>query len=324
MKKVRFAVLGAAQIFEKSMGEALQSCSTTELVAVASSNSEKARSLATKFGCRSVDSYEAAILAPDVDAIYIPLPNALHEKWTMAALEHGKHVLCEKSLSTDLQSCERMIREAERRGLYLAENFMCEFHPQHHLAIDFLKRGEIGRPAFFEAWFQIPERSLSDIRLSKELGGGALNDVGAYLLFISRLLFPGDFHLLSASLGGVTGGVDTLGSIHCILDSKIHVSLHFGFGMDYRNEYQISGDKGRLTLSRAFSIPADLSPPMTLTQNGVVRKIESAPANHFILLLDSFSRVIDSSEMRRERLAHLREQANRMDQVRKKAFTLSR
>ena len=179
---VRWGMLGAAQIAQRAMLSAFESSRNGTLVAVASRNPDKARAmLASHPHVRFLDSYEALVADPEVDAVYNPLPNSMHREWSIRALEAGKHVLCEKPIGIDAREAEEMAAAAKEAGRLLMEAFMYRFHPSMR---EFVRgaRGAI----HVASQFGFTANRQDDIRLQPSLGGGALLDVGCYTVSVAR------------------------------------------------------------------------------------------------------------------------------------------
>ena len=216
-------------------------------MAVGSRSRERAEAQAAEFGIGRVhDSYEEVLADPDVEAVYIALPNALHVDWSVRALEAGKHVLCEKPLSRHPQEVERAFDAADSAGRVLAEGFMWRHHPQARRLVELLPR--IGALRLVRASFSFPLSDPGDVRLSRELEGGALMDVGCYCVSGSRLVAG---EPLEVSAFEVIGGDgvdarlaatlrfegDVLGHLDCALDSA------------NRHELEVTGWDGTLVLA---------------------------------------------------------------------------
>jgi dTDP-3,4-didehydro-2,6-dideoxy-alpha-D-glucose 3-reductase len=296
MKRVRIASLGAAKILGKYMAQAMKDCERTEFVGVASRDPARAREVVKQFGGRAFESYDALLRSQDVDAVYIPLPIALHEKWSLEALKHGKHILVEKSFSNGLAACERVLDLARKNNLLASENFMCAFHRQHHFVRSVISDGKIGEPKFFQAWFGCPGFPKDDIRYSKELGGGVLGDMGTYTVFMSRFFFGEDPQILSANLWSEDRTVDEFGSVHLNHASGVHSALQFGISLEYRNEYTIWGTKGYIRVERAYSIPPDQPPVILIRRQNEDEKPKLDSDDHFVNRLSEFAERIESGD----------------------------
>jgi xylose dehydrogenase (NAD/NADP) len=161
---------------------AIAASSNGRLVAMASRSPDRARQMLTPYsGVRVVDSYADLLDDPEIDAVYNPLPNSLHKEWTVRALEAGKHVLCEKPIGVDAREAEEMAAAAERTGLHLMEAFMFRFHPAMREFV-----AGLSEPLHVQATFGFTAKDPNDIRLQAALGGGALLDVGCYVVSASR------------------------------------------------------------------------------------------------------------------------------------------
>jgi predicted dehydrogenase len=242
---VRVGLLSTAAINGALMGGARAS-DVAEVVAVASRDAGRARAYADEHGIPAAyGSYEELLAAGDVDAIYVSLPNSLHVPWAIRALEAGKHVLCEKPLSRHPADVERAFDVAERAGRVLMEAFMWRHTPQAQRLQELLPR--VGRLRIVRAAFSFSDREPGDVRLSRELEGGALMDVGCYCLSAIRLVGGEPVSFGAAQvLGG--DGVDVLftGALGLPGDAV----AHFDCGMTTvrRDDLEVAGTDGSLFL----------------------------------------------------------------------------
>jgi predicted dehydrogenase len=189
MNPVRIGVLGAARIAPAAIVKPARNSSEADVVAIAARDRARAEAFAAKRGIpRVFDSYQALLDDPDVDAIYNPLPNGLHAQWTIAALEAGKHVLCEKPFTSNSAEAEAVAATAERTGLVVMEAFHYRYHPLAQGMRDVVDGGELGTIRHVETALCFPLPKFSDIRYQYALGGGATMDVGTYTVHLARLL----------------------------------------------------------------------------------------------------------------------------------------
>lgn len=265
MKPVRMGVLGCADIARRRMLPGMAASDHTEVAAVASRDGDVAASVARQYGCRAVRGYAGVLELDDVDAVYVPLPAALHAKWIEAALHAGKHVLAEKPLTTDAGRTAELLELARARGLALMENVMFVRHHQHERVARLLREGAVGRLRSLHAAFCVPGFPAQDIRYRADLGGGALWDVGVYpLLAAIRFLGPA-LHVAGAVLSrGPEHEVDTSGAALLRAPDGVVVQLTFGMEHTYRSAYELRGGAGELSLDRAFTPPADHRPVLRL------------------------------------------------------------
>ena len=220
-----------------------------EVVAVASRTAERAEAYARRRGIpRTHGSYEALLADEDVEAVYIPLPNAMHHAWTMRALAAGKHVLCEKPYSRHPQEVEEAFDAADRAGVVLMEGFMYRHHPQLEQAGALLAEGAIGRLRSVAATFSADLAEPDAVRMDPELDGGALMDVGCYAVSGVRLL-AGEPTRVSAEQVVGASGVDV--SFHALLRCPADVvgSIEASFQGPLRQRLEAVGEAGVLTLT---------------------------------------------------------------------------
>jgi predicted dehydrogenase len=189
--KIRWGILSTAKIAREKVIPALQSADFCTVEAIASRNSEQAKNTAALLGIpKAYDSYEKLLADPDIDAIYIPLPNHLHVPWAIKALEANKHVLCEKPIA--LTAAEAKTLEAfvaQKPQLKIMEAFMYRFHPQWQRTLQLVQNGAIGELKTIHSFFSYYNADEQNIRNKKEMGGGGLMDIGCYCVSLSRLLF---------------------------------------------------------------------------------------------------------------------------------------
>jgi D-xylose 1-dehydrogenase (NADP+, D-xylono-1,5-lactone-forming) len=215
-------------------------------VAIGSRDRARAEAQAAELGIeRALGSYEEVLADPDVDAVYVPLPNSLHVEWSIRALEAGKHVLCEKPLSRHPEEVERAFDAAERAGRVLAEGFMWRHHPQARRLVDLMPR--VGELRLVRAAFSFPLADPGDVRLSRELEGGALMDVGCYCVSGSRLVAGEPLEVAGAQVEG-GDGVDA--RFTATLRFPHDVLAHFDCALDLaaRDELEVVGSEGSLFL----------------------------------------------------------------------------
>jgi predicted dehydrogenase len=181
-------VLGAAAI-ARDFAAAVRDSTTVSIVAVASRSLEKAQEFAASYGIpKALASYEALLADPQVDAIYVPLPNSMHAEWALRAMAAGKHVLCEKPLATSPAQARELFRAAKQRGVCLVEAYPYLAQPQTQKLRELLRERAIGDLKLIQAHFGFTVGSLSAIRLDAALGGGALMDAGCYPVSLVRII----------------------------------------------------------------------------------------------------------------------------------------
>ncbi|HXX45677.1 MAG TPA: Gfo/Idh/MocA family oxidoreductase [Candidatus Acidoferrales bacterium] len=189
-RKIRWGVLGVASIAVRRVIPAMQKCEWGEIAAIASRDDRKAEEAARTLGiAKPYGSYDALLADPEIDAIYIPLPNHLHVAWSIRAAEAGKHVLCEKPLGINAAEVRRLIEARDRAGVKIGEAFMVRTHPRWLRVLELIRSGRIGELRLIHGFFGYFNRNLQDVRNIAEFGGGALLDIGCYGVTLSRFLF---------------------------------------------------------------------------------------------------------------------------------------
>lgn len=285
----RIGVLGCADIARRRMLPAFAASAAVEVVAVASRDLAKAKATAAPYGCAAVAGYEAVLERSDVDAVYVPLPVALHAEWVERALLAGKHVLAEKPLTGELASTVRLTELAAEKGLVLRENFMFSFHRQHAEALSLLEGELVG----LTAAFTVPPRPAGDFRHQRDLGGGALLDLGVYPLRTAQLFLGNELEVVGARLRvDEKLGVDVAGAVLLARPDGVTAQLTFGMEHSYRSCYELWGSAGAVGVDRAFAPPADLAPPARLTGRDGVRQVVLAQDDQYGNAVESFAAAV--------------------------------
>jgi predicted dehydrogenase len=188
--KVRWGVLSTAKIGLVKVLPAMQLGQLCEIAAIASRNLSQAQEAAAKLGIpKAYGSYEELLAAPEIEAVYNPLPNHMHIPWTIKAAEAGKHVLCEKPLSMTVAEAKELIAVQKKTGVKIGEAFMVRTHPQWVRIREMITEGRIGAVRSVQSFFSYNNVNPANIRNIPEFGGGALMDIGCYPIHISRLVF---------------------------------------------------------------------------------------------------------------------------------------
>ncbi len=191
MKKVRWGIMSTAKIGTKQVIPAMQKSKYCDIQAVASHSMDKAKTLAADLKIPKIfESYDELINSPEIDAVYIPLPNHLHVPWSIKALEAGKHVLCEKPIALSAQEAQQLLDKSKKfPKLKIMEAFMYRHHPQWQKAKQLVTSGDIGELRTIQSFFSYTNINPSNIRNKADLGGGGLMDIGCYSVSLSRFIF---------------------------------------------------------------------------------------------------------------------------------------
>jgi predicted dehydrogenase len=190
VNKIKWGVLGAAQIAMEKVIPAMQKGQYSEIFAIASRDISKSKKIAEKLKITSAyGSYEELLEDKNIDAVYIPLPNHLHVEWSIKCMEAGKHVLCEKPLALTTEEIKKLIEVRDRTGMKISEAFMVRSHPQWIKAREMVQNGTLGDLKAIQGFFSYFNRDAGNIRNIQEYGGGSIWDIGCYPINTSRLLF---------------------------------------------------------------------------------------------------------------------------------------
>ena len=274
MEEVRWGLMGCAGIAVNRVIPALAETSGAVLTAVASRSEEKARLTAELFGAPNIHgSYEALLQDPDVEAIYIPLPNHMHKEWTIASLRAGKHVLCEKPIGLDAREAREMQAVAEETGLLLLEAFMYRFSPVVQRTVEIVRRGDVGSLRTIHSAFSfLIADDPSNIRLQADAGGGSLYDVGCYCINVQRMIAGAEPVSVSAKLKwSEKHNVDMAAAVAMQFERGLLSTFNTGFDAPGSTYLRIVGTDGTIELPDGFLGRGDKA-RIIVTTEGVVQE----------------------------------------------------
>jgi D-xylose 1-dehydrogenase (NADP+, D-xylono-1,5-lactone-forming) len=260
--KLRWGVLGTANIGRAAVNPAIQASTNGELVAVASRDPERAREFAEKASIpRWHGGYDALLEDGEVDALYIPLPNSLHREWSIRAAEAGKHVLCEKPLAVTAGQCREMAAAADANGVKLMEAFMYRFHPRTRAVVDMVRGGGLGEVRAIRSAFTFRLTRPDNIRLDAALGGGALMDVGCYCVNVTRTMAGAEPVEAQAWATWGPTGVDV--ELTGALRFETGLTAHFdcALTMERSEFYEVAGTDAWVRVPSAF-LPGTADAPI--------------------------------------------------------------
>jgi predicted dehydrogenase len=298
MRKIRWGVISTARIGTKKVIPAMQRGELCEVTAIASRDGAKAKQAAEELGiAKAYDSYEALLADPEIDAVYNPLPNHLHVPWTIQAAERGKHVLCEKPIALSADEARQLLAVRERTGAKIQEAFMVRTHPQWLAVKDLIASGRIGEVRSILGAFSYTNRDPANIRNRPEFGGGALMDIGCYLVNTSRFIFGREpLRVTGAIQRDPDMGTDRLTSL--LLDYGTgHAAGTCSTQMVFYQQLQIFGTTGRIEMPIPFNAPPD-RPTRILIDTGVdlfgggVSQLDFETCNQYTIQGDLLSKAI--------------------------------
>ncbi|OZM74153.1 oxidoreductase [Amycolatopsis antarctica] len=324
-RRLSIGVLGCSAIARRRTLPVMLGLDRVRIAAVASRSAERAAEYATEFGCTPA-GYDEVIERSDVDAVYICLPNVLHDEWTRRALEAGKHVLCEKPLTGDATQAKNLTELAVTRRLVLRENFAFLHHPQHERVRELVAEGRFGELRTLTASFGFPPLPETDIRYTASLGGGALLDAGVYPIRLAWSLFGDGLSVLGAALRVDRRlGVDVGGQALLATPRGVLTSLEFGFQHTYRSRYQLWGSSAAMCLDHAFTPPPAHRCPLDIEEQDHSERLMMPAVHQFERSIDSF---VDAAlggyapETERPWLSGARETARLAEEIRAVATIL--
>jgi D-xylose 1-dehydrogenase (NADP+, D-xylono-1,5-lactone-forming) len=289
---VKWGLLSTALINEAILAGAAET-SDVDVIAVASRDEARARSYAQEHGLeRSYGSYESLLADPDVEAVYISLPNSLHVEWTLKALEAGKHVLVEKPFSKHPDQVEEAFNRADAAGLVLSEGFMWRHHPQTRRLVEVIDEGVAGRIRIVRTTFAFDlatERGIGDTRFDPSLDGGALMDVGCYCISGLRLVAGEPVRARGEQMVGPSG-VDVVFTGALAFHDRILGHFDCGFVVPRRAGLEVVGEEATIVVSDPFT-PRTLGIDV-LRPGADPEHIPIEPANSYRLELENVSAAI--------------------------------
>lgn len=249
---LRWGILGTARI-NRRLIPAIRSAHRSSLVAVASRDRARAQAYAKEWGIpQGVEGYQRLLDDPAIDAVYIPLPNSQHVEWTLASIDAGKHVLCEKPLALDPADVDRIAASARARKVCVEEALMYRHEPLTAKVLELVHGGAVGAVRAIVSGFTFAHGAAGDVRLNPGLGGGALWDIGCYPVTYARLLADCDPKMVFGSAHWTPAGVDEefMGMLR--FPGGTTATIYAGFRAAYRTWLEVLGSEGALTVPNPF------------------------------------------------------------------------
>ena len=296
---VKWGVLGTANIARGCTIPGMKKADNCELYAIAGRSAEKAESFKEEFGFeKSYAGYEKLLEDPEVQAVYIPLPNHLHKEWVIKALKAGKHVLCEKPLALNASDAKEMFATAKENNVILMEAYAYLHSPYIDSLKSDIASGAIGTVDFIETAFYT-QGYMEDIRIHKDMGGGAVYDLGCYCTTMILSLVDSEIEYVLADAEFNDEGADVFAS--SLMKFKNGVRAAFNVGMIFepgndgrRDRLYIHGSKGTIV----SDVEYNQSGRLTYTLNsGTSEYHPSVNAGHnYMLEIEQLGRCIESGE----------------------------
>ena len=294
MKKVRWGILSTAKIGREKVIPAMKQSEFCEVIAIASPNKERLMEVATRLAIpKTYDTYDELLTDPEIDAVYIPLPNHLHVPWTLKAIEANKHVLCEKPIGLSSAEAIQLLEASKKKPhLKVMEAFMYRFHPQWIKTKKLVNEGKIGELKTVHSFFSYYNTDPNNIRNRKDAGGGGMMDIGCYCISFARFLFAKEPERVSGIVEyDPISKVDRLAS--AILDFTTGTSTFTCSTqlMPYQR-VNILGTDGRIEIEIPVNTPPDKKTRIWLHTKSGIEEITFDAVDQYRLQADEFSKAI--------------------------------
>ena len=301
--KVRWGILSTAYIAQDELLPAFTDAFNAEVVAIASSNN-KVYEIASNFRIPKIyGTYDELLDDPDIDAVYIPLPNALHSTWVKKTAEKGKHVFCEKPAALTVIEAKEMIEVCKKNSVMFMEGFMYQFHPQHKRVKEIIASGEIGEVKIMRVSLSFfLEDQIGNIRMNQKLGGGSIYDVGCYCIHsIRNILNTEPKRVFASTQNDISNQVDM--SVTGIIELENGIIAEFDAAMDRTRvgQYEIIGTKGTVQAPRAF-IPQNGNAHIVIVGESGNYRVEDLYGQQYTLEVEYFSQLILEGKMQEDLL----------------------
>lgn len=332
MSKIRIGVLCPSEIAFRRFMPALKQLDGFEYIGLAAatereftgansdeimpSELEKAQNFVSEHGGRIFSGYQSLITSDEIDAVYIPLPPALHFRWAKTALENGRHVLLEKPFTTSLKDTEELISIAKEKKLALHENYMFVYHSQLDWIRNKISDGAVGDVRLIRIDFGFPFRGADDFRYDKALGGGALLDCGGYALKLASLFLGESARVTASQLNGKDGfEVDIYGSATLTNDDGLTAQVSFGMDNSYKCSLEVWGSSGTIYTNRILTAPAGYEPTVIIKNSNEEQSFTLTADDTFKKSIEHFYSCIETESVRMAQYNDILSQSFRVEQI---------
>jgi predicted dehydrogenase len=292
---VRWGVLGAAKIAIDRLIPGMIEAPLTTVTGVASRTLSKAETVTAQFDIpKAYGSYEELLDDPEIEAVYIPLPNGLHAEWSIKAMRAGKHVLCEKPITVNADEAREIEKVRDETGLYCLEAYASRFNPIQKKAVEIAQSGALGELRFMHtiSTFLMEEKDPNNVRLMADIGGGALYDMGCYAVDAQRLLAGRVPQTAWASMAwSERFDVDMSGTGMLDFGDGLRGTIQWGFNAPWGGPFSVIGEKGRLTGTYGWGAPSG-KPAMVLRTDEGTEEIFVEGANGHMLQVKDLSEAV--------------------------------
>ena len=326
MKKIKIGVLCPSEIAYRRFMPALAKSTHFEFGGIAhasasewfgepkeeliSTEKSKAQNFVDNYGGKLFNSYEELLTSPEINAVYIPLPPALHFRWAKRALEEGKHVLLEKPFTTALSDTDELLKIAGERELAVHENYMFVYHTQLEWIREKVSAGAIGDVRLIRIDFGFPFRGANDFRYDKALGGGALLDCGGYTVKLAAMLLGETAQITTSRLNSKDGfEVDIYGNATLTNADGLTAQISFGMDNSYKCSLEIWGSTGTIYTNRILTAPDGFEPTVIIKQGNDEQSFTLPADDTFRKSIEFFGECVDNKDTRTAHYREIRHQA---------------
>lgn len=335
MNKIRIGVMCPSEIASRRFMPALKKLDSFQYIGLAAaterefsgadndqvkpSELEKAKNFVSTYSGKIFESYESLIHSKEIDAIYLPLPPALHYKWGKKILESGKHLLMEKPFTTSLAETEELLTLAAKKGLAVHENYMFLYHSQLEKVKELIADGTLGELRLIRAAFGFPMRGKDDFRYQKAMGGGALLDCGGYPVRLTLELLGETAQITQSCLIKPEGyEVDLYGN--AVIENRDGLTAQISFGMDnaYQCQLEVWGSKATLIAPRIFTAGVDVLPKLIIRSSNSEEIVELPQDDQFQHSTELFFQEIESTKKQMAMRNGIYRQAVAIEEIRGK------
>ncbi len=288
-----WGVLGPGFIATRAVIPAIQQVPSARVLAIASNNEERMGEAALRFEIgRAYHGYQALLDDPDVDVVYIALPNHLHREWTIRAAMAGKHVLCEKPLAMTAAESDEMIAACRQANVLLMEAVMYRFHPRMLYLKQMLAAGELGNIRFLHAAFSFPFGAPGNYRAYTQFGGGALLDVGSYCINAARWLIGSEPDSAQSVISYSHEATDLSTSSLLRFGEDVSAHIQCSFTAAEHQTIEVVGAAGAVTAPLAFTAWRDDATVLMIQRGMVFERREFVPADPYQLMVEHFTECV--------------------------------
>ena len=292
---VRWGVVGCSWFALTHVIPVMEQANLSKLTAISSRTLSKAQDAAEKFNIpKAYGSYEDLLSDPDIDAVYIPLPNGFHAEWSIKAMRAGKHVLCEKPLTVNAEEARNVQAVRDETGLFCLEAFASRFNPVFAKAVEIAQSGVLGDLRFMHtvSTYYMNPQDPANVRLRADIGGGALYDMGCYAINAQRMLAGREPLSVWATMEwSERFDVDMAGTAMLDFGAGLLGTIQWGFTAPHSGPFSVQGVKGKLTGPYGWGSPKG-APAMLLTTKGKTEEIFGERANVNVSVVQDLSEAI--------------------------------